>query len=339
MSNEDFWAVLEEGEDYYDEGDYESALDRFDRAVTLSPSNADAHNSRGNALMMLGRHEDALGSFEQALRLDAGFVKAALNRAELLVDYLGRIKEGEEVCNHLLKRPLDLYDAADAYFVKAKAALGAGDLRAALSMADKALGLSPARTEFTSLRGGILFEQGNYRKALLEFEKVLKQAPDDADIHYRRGLVLEKLGRESGAAAAFARAADLDPDHYPLPAQISVEECERLVEEAIASFEPEVRHFLENVTIQIQDFASRRIVAEDNVSPQVLGLFVGTPYQEKTSIEQATGPDVILIFRKSLEKIAGDPEELAEEIRKTVLHEVGHYLGFEEHELHDLGFG
>ncbi|MDP3940427.1 MAG: tetratricopeptide repeat protein [Deltaproteobacteria bacterium] len=339
MSNEDFWAVIEEGEDYYDEGDYESALDRFDRAVNLSPSNADAHNSRGNALMMLGRHEDALGSFEQALRLDAGFVKASLNRAELLVDYLGRSKEGEEVSRHLLKRPLDLYDAADAYFVLAKAALGAGDLRAAVSMTDKALGLSPARAEFTSLRGGILFEQGNYRKALAEFDKVVKQLPDDADIHYRRGLVLEKLGRDADAGAAFARAAEMDPEHYPLPAEISVEECERIIDEVIQSFEPEVHRFIENVTIQVEDFASRRIVSEDNVSPQVLGLFVGTPYQEKTSIAQATGPDVILIFRKSLEKIAGNREELVDEIRKTLLHEVGHYLGFEEHELHDLGFG
>lgn len=339
MTNEDFWAVLEEGEDYYDEGDYASALDRFDRAVSLSPKNADAHNSRGNALMMLGRYEDALQSFEQALRLDAGFMKAALNRAELLVDYLGRAREGEDVCNRLLKRPLDLYDAADAYFVKAKAGLGAGDLRRALSMVDKGLDLSPGRAEFASLRGGILFEQGNYRKALVEFDRVLKQVPDDPDVHYRRGLVLEKLGREADARAAFARATEIDPEHYPLPAEISPAECERIVEEVIEGLAPEIRRFLENVPIQIEDFASRRTVAEDNVSPQVLGLFVGTPYHDKTSISQALGPDVIFIYRKSLEKIAGTREELAEEIRKTVLHEVGHYLGFEEHELHDLGFG
>jgi hypothetical protein len=36
MSSEEFWAVLEEGEDYYEEGDFEAALDRFDRAVAMS---------------------------------------------------------------------------------------------------------------------------------------------------------------------------------------------------------------------------------------------------------------------------------------------------------------
>ena len=61
-------------------------------------------------------------------------MKAALNRAELLVDYLGRAREGEEICDRLLKRPLDLFDAADAYFVKTKAALNAGDLPRAFSM-------------------------------------------------------------------------------------------------------------------------------------------------------------------------------------------------------------
>ncbi|MFQ5457397.1 MAG: tetratricopeptide repeat protein [Myxococcota bacterium] len=338
MSNEDFWAFLEEGEDYYDEGDYKRALDRFDRAVSISPSNPDAHNSRGNALMMLGRHEDALSSFEQALSLDTGFVKAALNRAELLVDYLGRGKEGEAVCNALLKRPLDLYDAADAYFVKAKAMLTVGDLPRALSMVDKALGLSLSRPEFVSLRGGILFEQGNYRKALEEFDKVLEATQDDPDVHYRRGLTLEKMGREADAGAAFARAAEIDPRHYPLPVEISVAACEQIVEDVLASLDPPVRGFLANVPIRVEDFASRRIVSEDNVSPQVLGLFVGLPYQEKTAIGQASGPDVILIFRKNLEKMAGSREELVEEIRKTVLHEVGHYLGFEEHELADLGY-
>ncbi len=338
MSSEDFWAVLEQGEDYYDDGDYEAALDQFNRAVALEPSNADAHNSRGNALMMLGRHNDALASFEKALSLDRGFVKAALNRAELLVDYLGRAPEGVEICDRLLKRPLDLFDAADAYFVKAKAALGLGDLGKALSMVKKALGLSPDRPEFLALSGGILFEQGNYRKALREFDKTLRLSPEDPDTHYRRGLVVEKLGGEADSRAAFAKAADLDPKHYPLPIEIPIRECEAIVEEVLDSLAPPIREFLQNVPVLIEDFASRRVVIEDNVSPQILGLFVGSPHHEKTSIAQATVPDQILIFRKSLEKIGTTRRELVEEIRKTVLHEVGHYLGFNEEELAELGY-
>jgi tetratricopeptide (TPR) repeat protein len=160
MSSEEFWAVLEEGEDYYEEGDFEAALDRFDRAVAMSPQSADAHNSRGNALMMLGRHEDALASFESSLSLEPGFVKAALNRAELFVDHMDRPEEGQAICDRLLKRPLELIDAADAYFIKAKAALTLGDLRTALAMSEKAIGLASDRPEFIALRGGILFEQG-----------------------------------------------------------------------------------------------------------------------------------------------------------------------------------
>jgi predicted Zn-dependent protease with MMP-like domain len=162
--------------------------------------------------------------------------------------------------------------------------------------------------------------------------------PEDPDIHYRRGLVFEKLGRDDEAQATFARAAELDSKHYPLPTEISAEQCERIVQEVLAGLDPAVRDFLGNVPVRVEDFASRRIVTEDNVSPQILGIFVGTPCREKTAIDQATGPDVILIFRKSLEKIAGTREELVSEIRKTVLHEVGHYLGFEEHELADLGY-
>lgn len=338
MSTQDYWATLEEGENLYDDGDFEAALDRFTQAVSLSPASADAYNSRGNALMMLGRHEDALASFEEALKLDSGFVKAALNRAELLVDYLGRAREGEEICDRLLKRPLDLFDAADAYFVKTKAALNAGDLPRAFSMVKKALGLSMDRPEFVTLCGSILFEQGNYRKALIEFDKALSLVSDDPDAHYRRGLVLEKLGRESEATGAFSKASDIDPKHYPEPTEISAEACEQIVEEALASLPSPVLEFLRNVPILVEDFASRRIVIEDNVSPQVLGLFVGSSYQEKTWITQAMMPDQIFIFRKSLEKIGASHEDLVDEIRTTLLHEVGHYLGFGEEELAEMGY-
>ncbi len=338
MTTEDFWAVLEEGEDYYEEGNFEAALDRFDRAVSLSPHTADAHNSRGNALLMLGRYEDALASFEEALRFEPGFVKAALNRAELLVDHLGRPEEGQAVCDRLLKRPLDLIDAADAYFVKSKAALSIGELRNALAMVDKAIGLASDRAEFIALRGSILFEQGEYRKALAEMDRAIRLASDDPDTHYRRGLVLEKLGRAAEAREAFAKAAEIDSHHYPLPMEIPSEAFEGVAERAIESLKPPVRGFLCNVPVLIEDFPSRRVVIEDNVSPQILGLFVGTPHQEKTSISVATVPDQILLFKKNLEKVAASEEELAEEIRKTVLHEVGHYLGFGEEDLAELGY-
>jgi predicted Zn-dependent protease with MMP-like domain len=71
------------------------------------------------------------------------------------------------------------------------------------------------------------------------------------------------------------------------------------VEEVLDSLASPMREFLRNVPVMIEDFASRRIVIEDNVSPQILGLFVGSPHHEKTSIGQATVPDQILIFRKS----------------------------------------
>jgi len=338
MSTEDFWAILEQGEDYYEEGDFESALHSFDRAVSLSPNTADAHNSRGNALLMLGRYEDALASFEQALRIEAGFVKAALNRAELLIDHLGRPDEGQAICDRMLKRPLDLIDAADAYFVKSKAALSIGELRQALAMVDKAIGLALDRPEFIGLRGSILFEQGEYRKSLAEMDRALRLAPDDPDTHYRRGLVLEKLARHTEAREALAKAAEIEPRHYPLPLEMPPEAFDAVVERSIENLPPALREFLRNVPVLVEDFPSRRVVSEDNVSPQILGLFVGTPHQEKTSISVATTPDQILLFKKNLEKVATSEEELTEEIRKTVLHEVGHYLGFGEEDLAELGY-
>ncbi len=68
----------------------------------------------------------------------------------------------------------------------------------------------------------------------------------------------------------------------------------------------------------------------------LLGLFVGVPYGEKIGNPQPEA-DQIFLFRRNLEEMCESEEELAEEIRTTLLHEIGHYLGLDEDELIERG--
>ena len=71
----------------------------------------------------------------------------------------------------------------------------------------------------------------------------------------------------------------------------------------------------------------------------VLGLFEGVPLPEQHSNHSGFLPDAVFIYKNALEAICVDEEQLRHEVKVTVLHEVGHYFGLDEHELHALGWG
>ena len=81
------------------------------------------------------------------------------------------------------------------------------------------------------------------------------------------------------------------------------------------------------------------LVGEENdEEPDLYGLYEGTPLTERGS-DHFGPPDIIHVYRRPLlEDFGDDPEELAAEIRVTVLHELGHYFGIDEDRLEDLGW-
>ena len=78
----------------------------------------------------------------------------------------------------------------------------------------------------------------------------------------------------------------------------------------------------------------------DEVLPDILGLFEGVPLPETGEFDAGGAgwrPNRILLFQRNLERVAFDREDLVEQIRITLWHELAHYLGFEEDEMDDLG--
>ena len=77
--------------------------------------------------------------------------------------------------------------------------------------------------------------------------------------------------------------------------------------------------------------------ADDVVTPDLLGLFDGVPLPETGEDGVVLRPNRIFLFQRNLERMAATREELDEQIRVTLYHELGHYLGFEEEDMDDLG--
>ena len=69
----------------------------------------------------------------------------------------------------------------------------------------------------------------------------------------------------------------------------------------------------------------------------MLGLYQGVPIPERTVWASHPYPDMISIYQRNIEYIARSHNEIVEQVRKTVMHEIGHYFGFGEAELADMG--
>ena len=81
------------------------------------------------------------------------------------------------------------------------------------------------------------------------------------------------------------------------------------------------------------------ILAEESppLPPDILGLFIGRHRMERRHDDLPSSPGAIYLFRRNLLRQCRDVDELAQEVRITVQHEVGHFLGLDEDELERWG--
>jgi predicted Zn-dependent protease with MMP-like domain len=101
-----------------------------------------------------------------------------------------------------------------------------------------------------------------------------------------------------------------------------------------------LRRALDNIEVAIDDWPSddqleAAGVGEDDT---LFGFYHGTPLPERSPMEPYSLPDLITIFQGPLEEACETEDEIREEIRRTVVHEIAHYFGFDEDRLADLGY-
>jgi predicted Zn-dependent protease with MMP-like domain len=109
---------------------------------------------------------------------------------------------------------------------------------------------------------------------------------------------------------------------------LSSEEFEELVADALDGIPADLQAAMDNVVVQI-----------DDVSPpgRLFGLYQGVPLTKRGTYAGAM-PDRITIFKETICHAFDTPEDVVRQVRKTVIHEVGHHFGISDARLRELGW-
>ncbi len=122
-----------------------------------------------------------------------------------------------------------------------------------------------------------------------------------------------------------------------------------LVAEAVASLPPKYRSLLDNVAVLVEDFPAAQGPPENVPEDEdlLMGEFIGVPRTERALWDMPPEPARVVLYQKNIEAYAQDcveddpsgpgvDEIIREEVRLTVLHELGHFFGMEEDQLEDV---
>jgi len=115
----------------------------------------------------------------------------------------------------------------------------------------------------------------------------------------------------------------------------------KAVARVIDKLPKEFREQLRNVEIVVEARPSKELLLAEGLDPRedtLYGIYQGVPLPDRSALDPPLLPDKITIFAEPLLEDFPDPDELREEIRLTVLHEIAHYFGMEEEDIEDLGY-
>jgi predicted Zn-dependent protease with MMP-like domain len=111
----------------------------------------------------------------------------------------------------------------------------------------------------------------------------------------------------------------------------------KVVEETLDSLPQEFRKRIRNVAVLVEDLPpNQRSVKTGQRGRLLLGIFHGVPTTKKSIFDLPSGPDHIVLYQKNIEAVCCNEAEVREQIRLTVIHELGHYFGMDEEQLKDV---
>ena len=141
-------------------------------------------------------------------------------------------------------------------------------------------------------------------------------------------LTIEGPGLRGGQAELLHRVRGGDRDNGVV-IRVERERFEEMVVAALDSLPDDLGRLMRNVAVTVEHDAGPR---------GLLGLYEGVPLTSRTSGYAGVLPDRITIYRRAICAICDTEDEVVEQVRRTVIHEVAHHFGIDDARLDELGW-
>ncbi len=118
-------------------------------------------------------------------------------------------------------------------------------------------------------------------------------------------------------------------------------EFERLVEKALRKLPRAFKDTIKNVAVVVEDWADDETLAEMGIEPPdtLYGLYRGIDITRRDSGYGNVLPDTVTIYQGPIEEDCEDEDDMADLVRETVIHEIGHYFGLDDETMHRIEDG
>jgi predicted Zn-dependent protease with MMP-like domain/Tfp pilus assembly protein PilF len=329
---------LEKGWRSFEDGEFEQSKAAAERELRDDPEDPEAMLLLAASHRGLGQSEDALKLLVTTSEVAGDWSAPELWMAEILAQDLDRPVEALAHATAALDRADEEDEFIDAVLLKAGLEIQLGKTKAARTTLAELppLGEIELPTE-TSLDLAYLFLEADATEdAEKRFRTIVDADEKNEEAWYGLGLCAEVSGDEKAKREAWLRVLALDSATPLHEAHMSEQEMAEVAEQALKELPERARHLIENVPILIVDLPARDEV-EQGLDPRLLGLFAGSSYSDASVMGGPPQLTQILLFRKNLERMAIDADDLREQIRITLLHETGHFFGMSEDDLASVG--
>ena len=204
FSAEDFFYL---GIAFHQRGEYQQAIERYDKAIEGNPQIAEAFNNRGVARADSGDNVGAIADFTEAIELNPQNAETYNNRGaakRLTEDYKGAIVD--------FSRAIELNpEYAYAYNSRGLTKDNSGDQEGAIADFNKAIELDPQHADTYNNRGAVKGMSNDHQGAIADFSKAIELNPQFAAAYYNRGFVRGNSGDYQAAIADYDKAIEHNP--------------------------------------------------------------------------------------------------------------------------------
>ncbi len=203
---------------YAKQGNYDLALQDYNKALQLDKRYVQSYNTRALTYHEIGRYQDALKDYENAIRMQPTFADAYYNRGTL---HLERREFNLAVADFTKAIQIDP-DMADAFNNRGVALRGKGAYEKAFADFSQALKINQKFAEAYFNRGMIYYIHQQYYPALLNYTEALNIKPAYADARFSRGITFVAIGQNERAIEDFKEVLRVDANHVPARRNLGV---------------------------------------------------------------------------------------------------------------------